>query len=310
MLSKDVLYRLYVIENKTTEEIAKIAGVQNAKTVTDWLRKCDIPRRKEVFTPPIDKDTLYDLYVNERLTTFDIGVILGMSNSTVANWLRKYEIPIRQTRDAQRPANPSREELYELYVNQEISINNIAIQLKSSEINISKLLKEYGIPIRSKTAKCAGWNKGIPLPAQQRDNLSAHAKQRIGEKSPRYRVTLDKTTRGKIANSLKGKYRQHLNPNWKNGGTTRYRRIIMGQYEYKEWRKAVYERDNYTCQMCQKPSNGDIQAHHIYPVKTHPERILDVNNGVTLCIPCHKSIHFKEEEYISQFEAIIHRSIQ
>lgn len=256
----------------------------------------------------LDKDTLYNLYIVENLTTVEIGALIGKSTSTISQWLRKYDIPRRDNRSAQRPVEPTKEQLYDLYINQELSIDNIRIQLNTSEISISKLLDKYGIPKRNKTEKCAGWNKGIPLYASQKKNLSNIAKARTGEKHPRYGAILENHTRKKISTSLKGRFRKHLNPNWKNGGTTRYRKIVMGQFEYADWRKAVYERDKYTCQKCGKPSNGDIQAHHIYPVKTHPERILNVDNGITLCISCHRSIHGNETQYIAQFEAIIHQT--
>lgn len=60
-------------------------------------------------------------------------------------------------------------------------------------------------------------------------------------------------------------------------------------YEYKQWRDAVYERDNYACQQC--GNTGAIQAHHIKPWNDHKELRYDVANGVTLCQTCHENIH-------------------
>ena len=55
--------------------------------------------------------------------------------------------------------------------------------------------------------------------------------------------------------------------------------------EYREWRKAVFERDNYTCQEC--GSIEHLEAHHIKEVSKFPELVYEINNGLTLCHECH-----------------------
>jgi hypothetical protein len=88
---------------------------------------------------------------------------------------------------------------------------------------------------------------------------------------------------------LKGIPKLHLrgdkNPCWKGGRNERMQ--LMGQVEYINWRKMVFERDNYTCQFCGK-RGCKIQADHILAWATHPESRYDINNGRTLCIPCHR----------------------
>lgn len=59
--------------------------------------------------------------------------------------------------------------------------------------------------------------------------------------------------------------------------------------DYKQWRKQVYQRDNYTCQYC--GSKEKINAHHIKSWKDFPELRYDVNNGITLCEKCHINLH-------------------
>ena len=56
---------------------------------------------------------------------------------------------------------------------------------------------------------------------------------------------------------------------------------------YKVWRKNVYERDEYTCQIC-KNVGGILNADHIKPFALHKELRFDINNGRTLCYDCHK----------------------
>jgi 5-methylcytosine-specific restriction endonuclease McrA len=60
----------------------------------------------------------------------------------------------------------------------------------------------------------------------------------------------------------------------------------------KEWTKIVYERDKYTCQHCfGKRGYKRLRAHHIKPKEEFPELIYDVDNGITLCIGCHNTVH-------------------
>ena len=59
------------------------------------------------------------------------------------------------------------------------------------------------------------------------------------------------------------------------------------------WRKAVYERDGYTCQVCGADKGGDLVAHHLDSYTDFPDKRYDVANGVTLCESCHKRFHHK-----------------
>lgn len=76
------------------------------------------------------------------------------------------------------------------------------------------------------------------------------------------------------------------NGNWR-GGITPLGVKIRGSAEYKAWRDAVFARDNWTCQRC-PTRGGNLEAHHIKPFAKHPELRLDVDNGITYCVPCHK----------------------
>lgn len=73
--------------------------------------------------------------------------------------------------------------------------------------------------------------------------------------------------------------------NWQ-GGKTSENQIIRHRKEYREWRVAVYERDNYTCQECQK-IGGNLNADHIKPFAHYPELRFELSNGRTLCVECH-----------------------
>lgn len=48
----------------------------------------------------LDKDELYDLYIDQELSTTDIAKLLGCSARTIQNWLHRYEIPVRSDGDS------------------------------------------------------------------------------------------------------------------------------------------------------------------------------------------------------------------
>ena len=60
--------------------------------------------------------------------------------------------------------------------------------------------------------------------------------------------------------------------------------------DYRNWRKEVFERDNYNCQICGK-KGGELNAHHIKTFKKHKKLRFEVSNGVTLCAKCHREVH-------------------
>lgn len=64
-------------------------------------------------------------------------------------------------------------------------------------------------------------------------------------------------------------------------------RRIRYSKKMRVWRVSVFERDNYTCQGCGK-RGGYLEADHIKPFAKFPEFRFDVNNGRTMCRPCHQ----------------------
>lgn len=83
-------------------------------------------------------------------------------------------------------------------------------------------------------------------------------------------------------------------PNWK-GGVTPENQKVRNSKEMKAWKRAVFQRDGYSCQICGQ-IGGELQAHHIKPFAKFPELRFDVNNGITLCKECHKEVHRNAEQ--------------
>lgn len=60
--------------------------------------------------------------------------------------------------------------------------------------------------------------------------------------------------------------------------------------EYYQWRMEVFARDGFVCKICGEKKGG-IEAHHLNDYGSHPEERIVVDNGVTLCVNCHKRFH-------------------
>jgi len=86
------------------------------------------------------------------------------------------------------------------------------------------------------------------------------------------------------------------NNNWK-GGITNTNQKRRNDPRLLEWRKLVFERDHFTCQKC--GSKGFLQAHHIIPFSEDFSKAFDIENGLTVCVPCHEKIHGK---FIGKFK--------
>ena len=90
------------------------------------------------------------------------------------------------------------------------------------------------------------------------------------------------------------------NPRWKGGISPATQRARYS-YEMKEWRRKVFEHDHFICQKCGNNKGDILIAHHIKLFSNHPELRLAVDNGITVCKPCHQLIHsvynIKENQY-------------
>lgn len=74
--------------------------------------------------------------------------------------------------------------------------------------------------------------------------------------------------------------------NWQ-GGISNKNRAVRNQIAYKEWRRHVFQRDDFTCQGC-GVRGGSLQADHVMPFAFYPSLRTEILNGRTMCVPCHK----------------------
>ena len=127
---------------------------------------------------------------------------------------------------------------------------------------------------------CAGkWNYRNSEQVREALNKGIYAPQRA--------ISISLARTGKPRPELVGE----KNHNWKGGtGTERHR--LMGQVEYLNWRRAIFERDDYTCRICGK-RGAELNAHHVIYYAIDKNRVLDLDNGITVCRDCHIQLHKK-----------------
>lgn len=179
------------------------------------------------------------------------------------------------------------------------------------------------------------WNKGKKLSESHCKALSESHKglpgNRNGQKQPREAVEKTRLanlgrkqseeTKQKRGLAMRGK-RLGSNSNLWRGGINPLREVIRGLAEDTEWKKKVFARDNYTCQMCFKRGLY-IEAHHMKefsiifrefldeykqysPIKDkyalvalarQYSKFWDINNGLTLCKECHDKVDHNKSIY-------------
>lgn len=108
-----------------------------------------------------------------------------------------------------------------------------------------------------------------------------------------------------------GKYWMGKNSHAWKGGVTSEISGARHRSKYKNWRKSIFERNNYKCQLCNHNGNENnkLCTHHIYPVDDFPELVYDIDNGITLCRKCHEYFSKNELSFIDFFERITGRTI-
>ena len=137
--------------------------------------------------------------------------------------------------------------------------------------------------------KLNGWYKN------REATVAKHRASKVGKK----RAPFSKEWRQRLGDAERGEKSRF----WK-GGITPLNMVIRHSLEMRECRKAVFDRDNYTCATCNK-KGVYLEAHHIQTFSSHPELRFEVSNGITLCRDCHNKTKWKEESYEEQFRALI-----
>ncbi len=159
--------------------------------------------------------------------------------------------------------------------------------------NLGRYAKKGAIP----------WNKGIKMSKEFREKCSLRAKKlgqvpplRIGGRGknhPMYGKKHSMETRLKMSKNGKGKNMGNKNHNWKGGVANPIRKIRM-TLAWKLWRENVFERDVFTCLLCNR-NKLELHPHHIKSATHFPKEIFNIDNGTTICKECHYTVHSNSE---------------
>ena len=158
--------------------------------------------------------------------------------------------------------------------------------------NIASWIKKVGIELRhgSEAIKTQWINND-----ERRKQASKTMKEtrKITDKSfinrPEYRQHQSESKKGK-KNPMYGR-RGELSPQWNPNRSHEQRVKERKTFEYAQWRKSVFDKDDYTCQCCGDDRGGNLVAHHLNSYPEHKEERYKIENGITLCEKCHKEFH-------------------
>lgn len=254
----------------------------------------DRPRKPGADPAWYDEDALRTLYVEERLSTIEIGDRLGCSHDTVNRELERHGIPRRGLAEAQigeaADLLGDEEWLHEEYVENGRSTVQIAKQLGCRAQTVIRYLRRHGLSVRT-----TGASQRLQSPEELRDE--ATLRELYEERNLSSRDIADEVGCSKPP-VLRWLHRHGIdvrNPapgqdNWRwKGGHTLYE-AIRTLLPIK-WSQAALEarrRTDHTCEMCGirvDPSAVSISVHHIVPVLSGGTN--EQWNLMPLCKECH-----------------------
>ena len=195
--------------------------------------------------------------------------------------------------------------LYQKYVIERLTRDDFKILYGISQRTISRRIKEFNLE-----RELSSWNSGLAGTGICKAPPKCFKKGHIPwNKDSKGLCRPNKTSFKKGHSMTKGSFKKRdpritgdANKRWK-GGITPLNNKIRHCDEYVKWRQGCMNRDNFTCQHCNK-RGGNLTVHHDKPFRKivsenkidtfeealSCEELWDLNNGVTLCRTCHKKI--------------------
>jgi len=307
-------------EGLSINEIGRRLGHHHS-VIAYHIHRSDLPIRTqaESQTKPIDTSYLIELY-QKGYSLVDISKTVNLSPEGVRGRLIKSSVKIRTTSEGRKLAisagkirvrkgksHPNWKGRYtELDCAQcgrlfRDYVGNHRKYCCRRCYELSKKGTKLSEDIINKMKGRTPWNKGRRNPYQL-EVLLKMRQAHLGRSPVNKGVRMGPELRDKISRATKGIKKPAISEimkqltgprahGWK-GGRTAANKLIRNSKLFAIWREAVFQRDDYTCQICGERGRY-LRAHHIMSFAEHEELRFDISNGVTLCLQCHSEVHHR-----------------
>lgn len=209
--------------------------------------------------PYRNRSWLYNEYVIKNRFAEDIAKECNINVRTLREWISMLEIE----KQSAKTKHITKEILTNLYTVQHKSAVEIGKMYGVSDGTVLNSMKKYNIPSFSNS-------EAYKIYLYEKGGL---------EKARKSQSTME--------NRIKSSCRQRgINIEDFEGFSTTEQHMARNNTYYKEWKRKIFERDNYTCQCC-GIRGGNLNAHHLYNFSEYKDLRYDINNGITLCEKCH-----------------------
>lgn len=254
------------------------------------------------------------MYFVDRLDTYAIGDLFGVSKTTILNRMKEYGIKPRTKSASRKHPVPERrfaidgKTLVDLYLGQKLSTDAIGEMLGCSGTTVASRLKDYNITIRSLSESHLNGQNKTPIEKDELHRLyhDEHLSTRkiADELSMSCTWVMNRLqehdieTRS-ISEAISGEY----GPSW-NGGTGYLPYCHKFNNRFKE---KIRDRDNRTCQLCSKheleelnSDNRRLSVHHI-----HYDRENCYPDVITLCYRCNLKVNYNRDYWERHFMSLL-----
>ena len=116
------------------------------------------------------KEDLEKLYIIQKLSVKKISLKFEVTTNTVKKWIDSYKLEYRGFGPRKIPKNfirPSKEELFELYNNQKLTLREIGEKYLVTKTTIKRWFNEYELKVRTNPSKARLAKKNIILPTKE-----------------------------------------------------------------------------------------------------------------------------------------------